>query len=528
MSIEPERPIEKALRAFAKKRREEAGAPPELHPATRRLLQGEVSRRFGKGAREQRSFAQVLAGIWPKARWALAVSALLGILAAILVPALTERTNKVTLAKNDGRMLGQMEDSLHDSPGSAPEAAPTALNSPARDLQLADRRSATAEQEKEALLKREQPQPDTSPILTLEQPPAGEKITTLAAVPRDAFKTREEAKASSSGPLLDRAPSAPDSAASARGYGLAGGLANGHERTAGSAQQQVIGGELAANSAANSRLSLDSYSAGAAGTASASAAGKPLATDELLKLPSEQVDRLALATKGLPTAAAPGAPALAPSPGENRFGYFADDSKKDKDVAIVQRFTQVAPAIKAKTGFSGRPSPAQGLLVSFQVQQNGRELRIVDKDGSVYSGYVQAAEALRRLRSTQPEKPAPTKSYKSAESQVQQKAASAEVDKPALQNFDFRVAGTNRSLKENVIFTGTLFAAANTNLIPGAAKSLVSQGGGAVGGGVLRGQSSAVEPGALPALQLLNSRISGKALIGQRKEVEINAVPVAQ
>src|SRR5260221_9971355 len=42
--MEPERDIEKTLEAYAQKRREEAGAPLELHPATRNVLQGEVAR----------------------------------------------------------------------------------------------------------------------------------------------------------------------------------------------------------------------------------------------------------------------------------------------------------------------------------------------------------------------------------------------------------------------------------------------------------------------------------------------------
>ena len=51
--MDNERPIEKLLRAFAKKRRDSAGAPVEMHPATRRLLQGEVARQFKqKGGRE--------------------------------------------------------------------------------------------------------------------------------------------------------------------------------------------------------------------------------------------------------------------------------------------------------------------------------------------------------------------------------------------------------------------------------------------------------------------------------------------
>jgi len=45
--------IEPILRAFAKKRREQSGAPMELHPATRRLLQGEVARRAAKPAEAQ-------------------------------------------------------------------------------------------------------------------------------------------------------------------------------------------------------------------------------------------------------------------------------------------------------------------------------------------------------------------------------------------------------------------------------------------------------------------------------------------
>ena len=43
MPSEPEREIEKQLQAYAKKRRQDAGAPLELHPVTRRMLQDEVA-----------------------------------------------------------------------------------------------------------------------------------------------------------------------------------------------------------------------------------------------------------------------------------------------------------------------------------------------------------------------------------------------------------------------------------------------------------------------------------------------------
>src|SRR3569833_2361354 len=49
--MEPERKIEKWLRAFAKKRREQAGEPMPLRPAMRERLQREVSRQFEEKSR---------------------------------------------------------------------------------------------------------------------------------------------------------------------------------------------------------------------------------------------------------------------------------------------------------------------------------------------------------------------------------------------------------------------------------------------------------------------------------------------
>jgi hypothetical protein len=50
--MEPERKIEKLLRAFAKKRRADAGEPLQLHSATRRRLQEEVARRSAQPEEE--------------------------------------------------------------------------------------------------------------------------------------------------------------------------------------------------------------------------------------------------------------------------------------------------------------------------------------------------------------------------------------------------------------------------------------------------------------------------------------------
>ena len=86
--MEPERKIEKLLRAYAKKRRADAGDPLTLHPATRRLLQGEVARRKPKPEDEEASVT-----LWElfRQRWALlagfAVICIFG--AALFLPALS-------------------------------------------------------------------------------------------------------------------------------------------------------------------------------------------------------------------------------------------------------------------------------------------------------------------------------------------------------------------------------------------------------------------------------------------------------
>ena len=52
--MEPERKIEKLLRAYAKKRRVGTGDAFTLHPATRRRLQAEIDRQFAEPPEENR------------------------------------------------------------------------------------------------------------------------------------------------------------------------------------------------------------------------------------------------------------------------------------------------------------------------------------------------------------------------------------------------------------------------------------------------------------------------------------------
>ena len=120
------------------------------------------------------------------------------------------------------------------------------------------------------------------------------------------------------------------------------------------------------------------------------------------------------------------------------------------------------------------------------------------------------------------------------------KQAASRVDSDALaqQTYAFRVTGTNRSLQKQVVFTGNLLTATNLTLsLPGVTNFSV---GGALGradrrdalsyratnlgtGGGLGGSPNATaQPVFLP---LLNSRISGKVVVGSGKPTEINALP---
>jgi len=147
------------------------------------------------------------------------------------------------------------------------------------------------------------------------------------------------------------------------------------------------------------------------------------------------------------------------------------------------------------------PAP---VLASFRVEQNGGNLRVVDADGSVYTGVMQVAR-----------EESPPATY-SAPPKIQPSAPPAVKTSPpsGAQNYSFTVAGTNRNLNQNVVFSG--------NLIPFTNTLYLRSNAGAIGGALRTGRAAPVMP---ETWSLSNSRISGKAVIGNEKEIEVNATP---
>jgi hypothetical protein len=160
---------------------------------------------------------------------------------------------------------------------------------------------------------------------------------------------------------------------------------------------------------------------------------------------------------------------------------------------ISQRFFRViaaAPATRER-GFGGGGGfgGVVAVLGSFQVEQNGARIRVMDADGSVYTGSWQTAPF-----------------DKAPDTAAAKQSTKAEPQTPLAPNYFFRVTGTNHNLNQNIVFFGSFVPL--TNVLT------------AHIGGVARMASDARS-----SSPLLNSRITGQVKIGNGDEIELNATP---
>ena len=508
-----ERPIEKALRAWAKKRREEAGAPPELHPATRRLLQAEVARQFGKRERQPRSLIELLAGLWPRVAWVCAIFAVLAVASWLVLPGLNRANNKASLASNDRRMLGGTPNDIDAPPAASSANGLASAKRPVEQHALAELESSQSTQSRESLdLGLTQRKPATSHALTLDWNPP-----TVAVAPSGVPRTKEEAKSA----LFDGSPApasaAPTDETSTRRYGLQPNTATSPEAPtlAAPTKQFAVGGALKPPPIAGIQPPLAKRMPQQPGGAVTTDAANSTATDGLATPSTETAAKAEFAYKSAPAQAVPTPAARLASP-KDTADYFTEDSNKTRAAGgpTIQRFTQVG--LRADADLD-KLTALKGILASFRVEQSGQGMRVVDNDGSVYTGYLQPVEALERLRWGDDQKSAAARALKAQEPPSVEKPALTDGAKQARNTYFFHVAGTNRSLKERVIFTGNLTALTNATLF---LRMTNGPTGATFGLPTLP-----VEPTPLSTLPLIKSRISGRAVIGDRKEIEVNAVP---
>jgi hypothetical protein len=144
------------------------------------------------------------------------------------------------------------------------------------------------------------------------------------------------------------------------------------------------------------------------------------------------------------------------------------------------------------------------------VEQNGNNMKVLDADGSVYTGSVQIAQQ------------EPSAGGRAGTPKFQTVSPAAKSAIPAPQRYFFRVAGTNRNLNQNVVFSGNFIPLTNTQFAIGAHGGFggLNSGGGGGGGataGAITGQPiEAVLP---------NSQINGTVMIGDQKAIDVIATP---
>ncbi len=444
--MEPERKIEKLLRAYAKKRRADAGDAFTLHPATRRRLQTEVDRQFAEPPEEES------VSLWQlfRQQWAvLAVFALVIFFgASLFLPALSKAKVKspsasamsnlrqigaaaqIAAVDNNGKLPATLDELTN---GLLPQ---NVLNDPASGKRFV---FAAGGKKLDAL----------SSNAVLAYSPADKKgRAVLLADGSVQMMSRKQFDDLTKREL--KAPAAP-----AEENQLDGKLA--FEQPAVTTAPVAASGTMALNG-------INTFSGGGGGK----------------DFGLENKDRLVATT----------APAAAPTK------QLFQDAERAKSEALGMNGNSQQ--------FRNAIANTSPVLVSFELQQNGNDLAVVDADGSVYQGSLQTNSAV-----AQSELPAVTP-HGVTQNQISDVAKNQGA---AGNNFYFRVSGQNRTSKQNVVFTG--------NLISMTGGTVNSQAAAMVNNSAVGGEMSQAQNVAL----FSNSRIAGTATVDSTNQIEINALP---
>jgi hypothetical protein len=487
--MEPERHIEKLLRAVAKKRREQTGEPFELHPAARQELLREAANRPTKKSGGG-FFAQIFSAFGPRLALALSVVVIAAIGMWLVRPLLREKPEVSMLSSRSLRADRAVANNEPMTQAAAPpvSAAPTVVTAePASDANADTTTAAAGARRSAGETDKDQLKKHPVSTLALKPPPsnkgeANRKAAVAAEAPKSVGATQPGvARDEVSESTVTAAPPPPSTPATT------------HQKT---------------------RVA-DSFVAGNAGEKNSAPTAPVFATNAIA--PSMTVaaaDREAQKPlkKALPQ------PAPMNTAQTANFDIAGNNQAAAKLASNAQRFNRVitTPTVRQR-GFGGGSSITP-LLASFRMEQNGQEIRVIDADGSVYTGSWQVA----------PEQNAPPTAAPAHEGGglhffgPQSAAASRAPVAPALDNnfeatlnYSFTVSGTNRNLKQKITFSG--------NFIP-LTNSFNAANNTGVVSGLMEGRATAAS-NVTPPPVLLNTRIEGKAVIGGQREIQVNANP---
>ncbi len=152
----------------------------------------------------------------------------------------------------------------------------------------------------------------------------------------------------------------------------------------------------------------------------------------------------------------PGAEAPAQTFSQAAADSLRDRAGSDKSEAAAENRTQqfAQTKDKAASGRAARPQ-APRILDNFKVEQNGRDIRVVDEDGSTYTGRIEELapndqrNILKAKRAEAEAQPAPA----AAPAEAAKGTISGGLSAPNTE-FHFRASGYNDRLQKPLVFEG--------------------------------------------------------------------------
>lgn len=497
MPSEPDNKMDDLLKTYAKKRRAEAGAPFELHPATRKLLQAEAAKLRPKARERGGSWFSALLTLWPRYALAATVFAVLGI-GAWTFFRFEEQPKRMAMV--DAEQKAPRPEPALATGNTEKAAAKPALVSEAKKENEARRFSEMARGELDSFKRQaNEPRPAEPPVALREEvttqfkavadeTKAKQSVTDLAA--NEALQKKLPASLpaltgpAGSPPASVTAPAPQPEKPVVRNFAVAD--SKDKAATVESTDAALAGGKVTALNDAQRQKSQAPATAGQA----------PLsrATDSIA--PAQQTS-LAI----VPQSPQPTGPA-----GNDRFYSRPSVVTQTSQNAIQSRnrFSQV----QSNSRNLQPQQAAAPVLAEFDFEQSGNRVRVVDADGSVYDGLIveDVVKADQDSKESARRDAAQTLKLKNASPRQNALAEGVPADSPAL---NFRASGTNRTLQQAVTINGVLYAT-TTNL-----------GGQAVlnARGALQ---TTQQPGnaAQPPVQ----RIQGRVQVGSGAETQLDAV----
>lgn len=554
MATDPERNADELLKAYAQKRRAEAGVPAELHPATRKLLQDEVARTFRKAASEPNATANRFAGWWPRWAWSGAVVAVVAVAALMIWPPVRKPTEPLRLAQKAKDGMGGPADRLGVSPGRETEQRALAPAVPALT-----ERSTLADKETTRVA---MPPPQALPPRAGRgaEDVVGRRTGDAAALALAQRRDLDAAKPTAARPVAGgvggSAGVAGNSAVEAKSANLAA-----VDRMASSNQQLSRGPGAAEADLRNARTQPAAQAGSASTLAMSPPAGaaalennpapvrSPGLANDLSRAAANNNNRLRLAVANEQPASS--ANTVTPASAVNQrqesqaAGEAFDAFSNAAAGAQSLRFVQLDSRAKYRRNFNS-PVPTT-ILTSFRIERAKDQVRVVDADESVYEGQVVIVPAGDTVPPVDGATSVRLGSELKKELAVPQNAPLAEglTSGPAAGggvNYTFRVSGTNRSLQQLVVFSGEFLSGAGSPSSKGAVVAAKRPADGRYfaappPGSSVRpladkptGSSAAGQSGAksVENQSLPTGFIQGKVVVGGSSEFNLEAIPVAR